>query len=478
METRKTLFVAALTIMSLIAADATHAATVPVVNGATLTYHIDAHDINNDGGTTAPADGASIVGTSWTELTTGAALNVQSTPTYQASSINGGPAVRFDGGPAGGDLVFSNNAAIFNTSAQTIFAVAKMASDAHVLSNLVSNSSGTATIRQTTAETANYFPGNSADFHTGGSFSINGYNTFAIDGGFDTAHVVRSVSPTLKNINSLRIGDNANHRIWAGDVAEILVYDGVLDANDTARVHLYLGEKYALPQVVDAATSNTAQVADKPFDDYSQHHIGVNFHYGTPGAVATTFKGIGFDNVDVTGLPTGPIALNANSATAGATVEFDWTITSDNTQRGQSAGFTGTDSTTLNAVANEMFYLSAGGDHPTMTMTFAGLAAEEDTFVQILGGDSGWTGDIAVNANGLDLDWTTVANGSFATGSLFAFWAETDVNGELEITLTGVGHFSGVGGLIVTQEAPAPAALPAGLLMLTAFAARRRRRNA
>ncbi len=212
---------------------------VPIVTSATLTYHLDAGN-----GTTNTGNGTAITG--WQELTTNTATNIQGTPTWQATGLNGLPSVRFDGGPSGGDLVFSNNAPINNVTAQTIFVVATMVADAHILSDLIANSSGLEAIRQTTTETAAYFIGNSGDFHSGGSFFVNGDAQFTIPGGFGVAHIVESVSPTAVNINSLRIGNNASNRLWAGDVSEVLVYNGLLSAADRTAVGGYLQTKYSI----------------------------------------------------------------------------------------------------------------------------------------------------------------------------------------------------------------------------------------
>jgi len=474
----KTLLVVSAALVLVVAADS-RASDLPTVSSANLTFHLDAGDMNNDGGATNPGDGNNI--SSWMELIAGVSVNVQSTPWWRASGLNGNPSVRFDGGPPYGDLVYASNAAIINTQAQTIIGVAGMTADAHVLSNLVSNGTGTSTIRQTTSETAAYYPGNSADFHFGGgSFTINGNPTNTIPGGFGAAHVVKSISPSSINIWSLRIGDNANNRLWSGDVSELLVYDGTLNADDTALVHKYLIDKYGIDQVVDESIGNSSQIATDPFDNGANRHVGVNFHYGGP-TVGTTFQGIGFDNIDLTGSPVppaGPFTLNANAATAGATLTLSFPFTSDNTQRTQNAGIAGTDSATLNAVANEMFYLSTT-NHPNALMMFAGLGANRDVFVQVLGGDSGWNGDLQVTANGtpIDADWTTVANGSGNTGSLYGFFADTDSSGQLQLDFSiSAGNYAGIGGMMLTMvPEPSTFALAAiGLLGLLACGRRKR----
>jgi len=135
---------------------------------------------------------------------------------------------------------------------------------------------------------------------------------------------------------------------------------------------------------------------------------------------------------------------------------LDFPFTADNTPRTQSAGIAGTDAATLNTVANEFFYLSpAAGDHPTATVTFTGLGRSHEVYVQVFGGDSGWSGDIAATANGSSVGtWMSVADGNGGTGSMFCFLTSTDASGELELVFAGVGHFSGIGGLILTELDP------------------------
>ena len=115
-----------------------------------------------------------------------------------------------------------------------------------------------------------------------------------------SAHVVRSISPTVANINSLRIGDNANNRIWSGDVAEVLVYNARLSGDDTLAVQSYLSDKHgiAFNTMLDDRLLESKQVALNPFQAQETKYIGVNFNYG--GLEATgTFNGIGFDNIDL-----------------------------------------------------------------------------------------------------------------------------------------------------------------------------------
>ena len=79
--------------------------------------------------------------------------------------------------------------------------------------------------------------------------------------------------------------------------------------------------------------------------------------------------------------------------------------------------------------------------------------------MQLIGGDSGWSGDIDVAANGTDVgfDWTEVADGNGSTAELFAFPTTAGVGGSLELFLTGFTQFAGVAGVIVSSSERPPA---------------------
>ncbi len=430
-------------------------AKLPAVTSATLTFHLNAEDMYNDGGIWDPGDGNNIA--QWTELKSGVGVSIQATPSWHATALGGKPAVRFfDDGSAYTDLIYCNNPPINSVPARTIIAVASMVADTRIYSDLVSNSSGELCIRQD-AETAAYYTGNSGDFiYGGGSLVINGEPRFSLPGGYGSAHVVKAVSSSLKTYASLRIGDNANNRRWSGDVAELIVFNNVLDGNDTARVNRYLANKYGIPQTVDGRITDTSQVATNPFPGADLRRVGVNFYYAPGGDVATKLFGIGFDNINLTGgsPPTGPFTLVANlpATTLQCTWTGGWNIS--NNERTQAPGISGTDAATLNAVAGEMFYLGTT-EHNQVLMTFSGLGKSHEVYAQVFGGDSGWLGDIAVTANGVSVGtWTTVADGNGGTASLFCFRAATDAAGTLALRFTAVGSYSGIGGLLLTELVP------------------------
>ncbi|MDD2598896.1 MAG: hypothetical protein PHO37_06705 [Kiritimatiellae bacterium] len=436
------------------------APSLPVITSANLTAHFNAGDINNDGGITDPGPGAHAQ--TWADLVSGQSLSKELTaPPFIAegdNGINSRDTLRFRATATAGDLLHNNNLIV---TARTVFAVASMAENASGgLSTLIADKNHNLNIRQTTAETANYFNGNSADFivhNSSGVFNINGNPRLDIPGGFDTPHVIKAIRNSNVNYNGFRFSDNIEtNRRWNGDVAEVLIFDGVLDGNDTARINQYLAQKYAIAQVVDERLTDTRQVADAPFLDYRLRHTAVNFYYAPGGDTAGRLHGIAFDNINLTGAtpPTGPFTLSANQPYRTLTLNFPFT--ENNEQRTQNAGIIGTDSNTLNTVANEYFYISPpGSGHDSATMIFAGMGPTNQIYVQVFGGDARWSGDLDVTANNAPVGrWMTVADGNSATASTFAFLTASDLSGSLKLVFTGVNHFSGIGGIILTEAVP------------------------
>ncbi len=441
--------------------EASSAPVLPELTSARLSAHFNASDINNDGGITDPGPGTCV--RSWTDLVSDESLlpNVPVAPSFiavNADGINSEDTLRFSATATSGQIL--HNSAMVIT-AQTVFAVATMAeNDSNGLSTLLANRLKKLAIRQTTAETASYFAGNSDDFfvqNSTGILHINGNPRLDIPGGFDTPHVVKAVRNSATTYSGFRLSDDAAaNRRWHGDIAEVLIFDGKLDGNDTALVNQYLFDKYAIAQVVDERLTDTRQVADAPFRNMRLHRIGVNFYYAPGGDTAGTLHGIGFDNIDLAGAmpPTGPFTLTANEPAR--TLELDFPFTATNAQRLQSVSTTGTDSSTLNTVINEMFFLG-GPAHPSATMTFSGMGVSNLVYVQVFGGDSGWIGHLDVTANGAPVGrWMTVADKNTATASTFAFMAATDASGELELVFTPppADYFAGIGGIILTEAVP------------------------
>jgi len=455
---------------------------LPAVTSASLKARFDAGDVDANGGVASPASGSEI--NTWRNTVTAQPLNHNYPTDGKAAyigpgdgGINDQPTVRWEATASGGDLMFNNS---MSFQAQTIIAVATMKDNGASLATMMCNKNASLNIRQATTASAAYFSGNSADFiYNNGTFTINGNPRWDIPGGFDAPHVLKAVRNAPVTFDGFRISDNIRpERRWNGDIAEILIFDSKLSANDTARVNKYLIDKYAINQVVDEALTSTTQIADQPFTHEGNQSIGVNFHYNTAGVATGTIHGIAFDNINLTGStpPGGPFNLTANALQATLTLNMPWVSPIDNTVRTQTVGATGSDAATLNAVGSQMFYIG-GNNHTMAEMIFSGLAAETDVFVQIIGGDSNWNGDLRVLANGTPMDWTTVANSSSSTASLMGFFATTDPQGRLDLEFSiFAGNYAGISGIIITQDVPEPLSALLVLLGLPALARRTRRR--
>lgn len=226
----------------------------------------------------------------------------------------------------------------------------------------------------------------------------------------------------------------------------------------------------------DVLLNNSSQIvtmSNNPFFATQQDIAGVNFYYNGSGvASGSTVNGVGFDNINLTGNPppTGPFALYAN--VPGITFNFGMNVAGgDQTERTQNLAAAGPDASTLNAVANRMFYVGA----PVQTsasMSFNGLGANRNVYVQLIGGDSGWNGDLAVTANGGAVGtWTTVADSSSNNGSLFAFDTTTSATGALDLGFSiAAGNYAGISGIVVSGEGTVAAPPPPTQAALTSTA--------
>jgi MYXO-CTERM domain-containing protein len=242
---------------------------------------------------------------------------------------------------------------------------------------------------------------------------------------------------------------------------------------------------------VDATLTDTSQIrtaANNPFfgAGTTENVAGVNFFYPAGGVAAgATVNGVGFDNIDMSGTnpASGPFTLTQNRPGVTLTQNMPWGGV-DNGERNQDAMLTGPDAATANAVAAEMFYVGfVGCCHESASLTFAGLDPNQNLYVQVIGGDQGWNGDLNVTANGtLVGEWETVADGAtdaFGIGlnaSIYGFDTAADAGGSVTLSFAiADGNFGAISGVVISgQVVPEPAAL--GLLGLGGLALLPRRR--
>jgi hypothetical protein len=211
-----------------------------IEDAGTVSLHLDAADIGQPDGTPV---------TAWGGLSQGDA-NKQ--PTYvTASSINGLPAVRFDGitNHTDGDALFQAGA---NYDARTIFTVVNAFTGGGLRGTL---SSGSDSLNIRLHSTTVYrSPGNSQDGNdfTGaggtGVFRVNGVQTGAYT--VNTPHIVASESAANHTYTNFMLGNGQTSggafagRYWHGDMAEIVIYDDVLPTSEFNQVLNFLGSKY------------------------------------------------------------------------------------------------------------------------------------------------------------------------------------------------------------------------------------------
>lgn len=187
---------------------------------------------------TGLADGTTL--TTWNDSSTNArnATVLAGTPTFETSELNGQPVVRF---PANGEssLQFPS----LNTIRTVFWVVKETAPGTHFLlgddNTYHFHRGATATIWDATYASTNVRNGTTK---LNGA-AVNG-STTPLGNGWKLVSVV-----TAGNCEASRISRDRNiaGRSWDGDIAEIIIYDRALSANEEQLVGGYLSQKYALP---------------------------------------------------------------------------------------------------------------------------------------------------------------------------------------------------------------------------------------
>jgi len=453
---------------------------LPVMQG--LNYWLDASNLDALGNATV-TDGAAV--NRWTDLATGNDAIVRpstadTAPVFVANGVNGRPAVRFDNGS---DRLTSPATSNWGT----VFLVNSIDPGPVDIMGIAGAANADLGIRWNTSADPRW-RGNTSHTNSGDLTGNGGQGKFYVNSRYtdlaaiDSWHALTAMPLSPRTITGPQIGgfnNGAYGREFLGEIAEMVIYDRALNPTEQLWVGKYLADKYALPLNVDERLTNTNQVVVDPFGDGSPLHLAVNFRYSTP-EVTGTLNGLRFDNINLSG-PNGlkgPFTLSANGMSALFTVDIPGI---DNTPRTQNVASTvsGPDEATLEAVLGEYFYVGFDNHTPSV-LTFSGLHPGLPVYVQLLGGDAGWNGDMLVLANGQTVGtWTDAADGNSTTASLFGFFATVDNLGKLELNLSiASGNHAGLAGIILTERVPEPstfALLVLGMLAL-AVAGRRTRR--
>ena len=219
------------------------------------------------------ANGAAV--SNWGGLTVAPGVTGGATaPTYVLSDagFNSKPVVQFT---AASRNVLALTSA--NYTAQTIFAVASLDSTAVSLAGLLSGGADNLNVRRN--GTMNFYrsPGqavNTGDFCgvvAGGNLSVNNVASGSYTN--SVAHLVITTAGTPQVYANFWLGsaNAALARHWQGKIAEVLIYQGTLNATQTNAVGYYLQAKYNLPTtftppfaVVNSFTGTTASGVTSP----------------------------------------------------------------------------------------------------------------------------------------------------------------------------------------------------------------------
>ena len=231
-------------ILSLHVATAAWADVLPVTSG--LLYHLDAaQDVAKD---------TSDLVSDWGDQSTNGNDFSQGTadkqPLWVDGVVNGMPVIRFDGdltdaalgvAPYADELVLSTS-----TGPQTVFLV-NSTTRHNSLAGIWGKDVADTGIRRMSDSAWQHAEGNSDDFSYSGDMYVNGEATGTA--GLNTFHILAATSTTSQSFSATSLGDyfkvgENTPRSWQGDIAEVVVFDRVLDVAELNEVGGYLATKY------------------------------------------------------------------------------------------------------------------------------------------------------------------------------------------------------------------------------------------
>ena len=160
-------------------------------------------------------------------------------PIYKTGLRNGLPALRFDGVDDCLDGASANW--------RTVFAVTQTSTSPTAHQTLWGHSERVDMSIRRFVYGPTYSHNNGNDFAPASAIRINGVATNVVANG--VWHILTAESPSLRSFPYRVAGTGlfTPGRTWAGDIAELIVYDRVLPAADLADVERYLSFKYAIP---------------------------------------------------------------------------------------------------------------------------------------------------------------------------------------------------------------------------------------
>lgn len=230
----------------------------PSIPAATLWLKADAITGLNDGDPVTTWEDSSANGYDATQAT-GA-----NKPTYQTDELNGKPVLRFDGTDDWMETAAFSGGELANT---TIFVVAKKTADGSIAQALYDGLISGKRNAQVNIGSHDWTIQSGGSSITGSdsdaswhvftaTFQGSGNDSFYVDGRFDVG------GDTGGNaLSGLTIGSRHDQALpFGGDIAEILVYDGVLSTVQQEDVEVYLSLKYGITVQSEGSITQTFNV--------------------------------------------------------------------------------------------------------------------------------------------------------------------------------------------------------------------------
>ena len=221
----------------------------PITSG--LSYRLDATQTSSlirNGDTVTAWEDASGNGVTFSQGTP------SQQPVYEASAINGLPAIRF--GDAGSTRLVANQ----SVTVQTVFIVCRMTSADGA--NGIWGHAGVDKGIRASIPTQWLDPssgGNEDDFTSGGQMYINGVAGTSF--GYQQPHILTAVAASSASWQTA-IGDywgssQYNTRYFHGEIGEVLVYDRVLSSGERQSVEAYLSHKWLGTTLTSRLSANS-----------------------------------------------------------------------------------------------------------------------------------------------------------------------------------------------------------------------------
>ena len=246
---------------------------------------------------------------------------------------------------------------------------------------------------------------------------------------------------------------------FVGEIDEVAIYDTALSAGQVWNHYAQAGEP---PVPGEGEILLSEQIDLEPFGAGDYAHYAVNLFYSDdiysnfPTGDAT-FRGVEITDFDLAD----PVGRAGPTAVGDLEMTSNITVSSDDDGRRQYVVMYGEDSYALTQTASGIFYVNA--DHPLLEMTFSGLTPNEDVFLQIIGGDSGWNGTALVEVTGAANTVWAAADGDNTTAALLDVTGTADASGQLTVRFTVDSGLFGVAGLFLSQLDGGGTGLPGDL---------------